>query len=52
MTYSVMDFTGKVVVSGKLMFSGGRAEVNTNQLPVGIYTVLLNDQAAARFLKR
>ena len=52
MTYSVMDFTGKVVVSGVLMFSGGRAEVNTNQLPVGIYTVLLNDQAAARFLKR
>jgi dienelactone hydrolase len=52
MTYSVMDLTGSVVVSGKLMFSGGRAEVNTNQLPVGIYTVLLNDQAAARFLKR
>jgi dienelactone hydrolase len=52
MTYSVMDLTGKLVVSGKLMFSGGRAEVNTNQLPVGIYTVLLNDQAAARFLKR
>jgi dienelactone hydrolase len=52
MTYSVMDLTGKVVVSGKLMFSGGRAEVSTNQLPVGIYTVLLNDQAAARFLKR
>jgi len=52
MTYSVMDFTGKVVVSGKLMFSGGSAEVNTNQLPVGVYTILLNDQAAARFLKR
>ena len=52
MTYSVMDLTGSVVVSGKLMFSGGRAEVNTNQLPIGIYTVLLNDQAAARFLKR
>ena len=52
MTYGVMDLTGRVVVSGKLMFSGGRAEVNTNQLPVGVYTILLNDQAAARFLKR
>jgi hypothetical protein len=52
MTYSVMDLTGKVVVSGKLMLSGGRAEVNTNQLPVGIYTIMVNDQAAARFLKR
>ena len=52
MTYSVMDFTGKVVVSGKLMFSGGRAEVNTNQLPAGVYTILLNDQGAGRFLKR
>ena len=51
-TYSVMDLTGRAVVSGLLMFSGGRAELSTNQLPAGVYTILVNDQVAARFLKR
>jgi hypothetical protein len=51
MTYSVMDFTGKVVVSGIVMFSGGRAEVSTVQLPAGVFTILVNDKVAARFLK-
>jgi dienelactone hydrolase len=50
-TYSVMDLTGKVVVSGKLMFSGGRAEVSTVQLPAGVYTIRLEDGVAVRFLK-
>jgi hypothetical protein len=48
----VMDLTGKVVASGVLMFSGGRAEVSTVQLPAGVYTILLNDQGSGRFLKR
>jgi dienelactone hydrolase len=52
MTYSVMDLTGKVVASGVLMFSGGRAEVSTVQLPAGVFTILVNDKVAARFLKR
>jgi dienelactone hydrolase len=51
MTYSVMDLTGKVVASGVLMFSGGRAEVSTVQLPAGVFTILVNDKVAARFLK-
>ena len=52
MNYCVMDLTGRVVASGVLMFSGGRAELSTNQLPAGVYTILVNDQVAARFLKR
>jgi dienelactone hydrolase len=52
MTFSVMDLTGKVVESGIVMFSNKRAEVNTIQLPAGVYTILVNDQCAARFLKR
>jgi hypothetical protein len=52
MTYSVMDLTGKVVESGIVMFSNRRAEVSTIQLPAGVYTILINDQCAARFLKR
>jgi dienelactone hydrolase len=51
MTYSVMDLTGKVVASGVLMFSGGRAEVSTVQLPAGVFTILVNDKVAARLLK-
>ena len=50
-TYSVMDLTGRAVVSGVLMFSGGRAEVSTNQLPAGVYKLLMNDTTAVRFLK-
>jgi hypothetical protein len=52
MTYSVMDLMGKVLVSGIVMFSSSRAEVSTIQLPAGVYTILVNDQCAARFLKR
>jgi hypothetical protein len=51
MAYSVMDITGRVVVSGILMFSNKRAELNTNQMTAGIYTILLKDQVAMRFLK-
>ena len=51
-TYSVMDLTGREVVSGVLMFSGGRAEVSTNQLPAGVYTMRVDDGVALRFLKR
>ena len=51
MTYSVMDLTGKVVVSGIVMFSNRRAEVSTIQLPAGVFTILVNDKVAARFLK-
>ena len=52
MTYRVMDLTGKVVASGVLMFSGGRAEVSTVQLPAGVYTMRVDDGVAVRFLKR
>ena len=51
MNYCVMDLTGREVVSGVLMFSGGRAEVSTNQLPAGVYKLLMNDTTAVRFLK-
>jgi dienelactone hydrolase len=51
-TYSVMDLTGREVVSGLLMFSNRRAEVSTVQLPAGVYSMLLDDQIVARFLKR
>jgi hypothetical protein len=46
-----MDLTGREVVSGVLMFSGGRAEVSTVQLPAGVYTIRLEDGVAVRFLK-
>ena len=51
-TYSVMDLTGRAVVSGVLMFSGGRAEVSTVQLPAGVYTMRVDDGVAVRFLKQ
>ena len=52
MNYCVMDLTGREVVSGVLMFSGGRAEVSTVQLPAGVYTMRVDDGVAVRFLKR
>ena len=52
MTYRVMDLTGKVVASGVLMFSGGRAEVSTVQFPAGVYTMRVDDGVAVRFLKQ
>ncbi len=51
-TYSVMDLTGRAVVSGVLMFSGGRAEISTVQLPAGVYTMRVDDRVGVRFLKR
>lgn len=52
MNYCVMDLTGRVVVSGVLMFSSGRAEVSTVQLPAGVYTMRVDDGVAVRFLKQ
>jgi len=52
MNYCVMDLTGREAASGIIMFSNKRAEVKTEQLPVGVYTLLLNNQTEARFLKR
>lgn len=52
MNYCVMDLTGRVVVSGVLMFSSGRAEVSTVQLPAGVYTMRVYDGVAVRFLKQ
>ena len=52
MNYCVMDLTGREVVSGALMFCGGRAEVSTVQLPAGVYTMRVDDGVAVRFLKR
>ncbi len=51
-TYSVMDLTGRVVVSGTLMFSSGRAEVSTVLLPAGVYTMRVDDGSGVRFVKR
>jgi hypothetical protein len=34
------------------MFSGGRAEVSTIQLPAGVYTMRVDDGVAVRFVKR
>jgi hypothetical protein len=52
MIYSVMDLTGGVVASGILMFCNKRAEVSTIQLTAGVYTIMLNNQAAMRFMKQ
>ena len=52
MNYCVMDLTGRVVVSGVLMFSSGRAEVSTVQLPAGVYTMRLDYGSGVRFVKR
>jgi dienelactone hydrolase len=50
-TYRVMDLTGRVVASGSLNFSGGRAEVSTVQLPAGVYTLVLDNGGGVRFVK-
>ncbi|MFM7725386.1 MAG: T9SS type A sorting domain-containing protein, partial [Flavobacteriales bacterium] len=50
--YCGMDLTGRVVASGSLNFSGGRAEVSTVQLPAGVYTVVLDNGRGMRFVKR
>jgi hypothetical protein len=34
------------------MFCNKRAEVSTIQLTAGVYTIMLNDQAAMRFMKQ
>jgi dienelactone hydrolase len=52
MNYCVMDLTGREVVSGVLMFSGGRAEVSTVQLPAGVYTMRVDDGSGVWFVKR
>ena len=51
MNYCVMDLTGRVVVSGVLMFSNRRAEVDTQTLPTGVYTLRIEDLHTGRFLK-
>jgi hypothetical protein len=50
--YSVLDLTGRTVASGSLMFAGGRAELNTVQLPAGVYTLVLDNVGGVRFVKR
>lgn len=50
-TYRVMDLTGRIVASGSLNFSGGRAEMSTVQLPAGVYTLVLDNGGGVRFVK-
>jgi dienelactone hydrolase len=50
--YSVGDFIGRNVDSGSLTFSNGCAELETRQLPSGIYTLRINDMHVVRFVKR
>lgn len=51
-TYIVSDFLGRQVDSGSLVFSNGRAELETQQLRSGIYTLQINDMHVVRFVKR
>jgi hypothetical protein len=50
--YRVIDLTGRVILSGTAMFANELVEVSTGQLSAGVYTIVLNDQLAARFLKQ
>lgn len=50
-TYSILDLTGREVATGQLRFTNGQAEVNTIALPSGVYTLVLHEWGAVRFVK-
>jgi dienelactone hydrolase len=50
-TYSVLDLTGRVLTTGELIYTNGQAEVSTIDLPIGVYTLLVHEWGAVRFVK-
>jgi dienelactone hydrolase len=52
MPYSISDCMGRVVKSGRLLFTGEVAELETAQLLSGVYTISINHEWNASFLKR
>jgi hypothetical protein len=52
MPYQLTDSMGRVVSSGNLSFTNQFAEIQTNNLTPGLYSISINDEVITRFVKQ